>query len=47
MQETPDAGRVPVEYVEISRRMQMVSGLFGLSIIGILFMMVWGAEGGF
>jgi uncharacterized membrane protein len=43
--QTDDA--LPVRYVEISRRIQMVGGLLGVSIIGVLFMMVWGAEGGF
>lgn len=42
-----DDQALPVEYVAISKRIQMVGGLLGLSIIGITFMMVWGASGGF
>lgn len=37
----------PAEYVVLSRRLQIVSGLLGVSILGIAYLMVWGREGGF
>ena len=38
---------LPEEYVPIGKRIQMVGGLVGISIIGIAFLMVWGGTGGF
>ncbi|MCC6381322.1 MAG: DUF2269 family protein [Dehalococcoidia bacterium] len=43
----PDGGHFPPSYRDVSRRIQMVGGLLGVSVIGIAFMMVWGTEGGF
>ena len=43
----PDAAAFPAAYLAVSKRIQMVGGLLGLSIIGIAFMMVWGRTGGF
>jgi hypothetical protein len=37
----PDDGDLPALYLPIGRRIQMVGGLMGLSIVGILFLMVW------
>ena len=37
----PDSGSLPADYVAIGKRMQMVGGLLGLSVIGIAFLMVW------
>jgi uncharacterized membrane protein len=37
----PDNGALPDAYLAISKRMQIVGGLLGLSIIGIAFLMVW------
>lgn len=42
-----DEGSLPVGYVALGKRLQMVGGLLGLSVLGILALMVWGAEGGF
>lgn len=36
-----DGAGFPPAYLALSRRVQMVSGLFILSIIGITFLMVW------
>lgn len=43
----PDGASFPAGYREVSRRIQMIGGLLGVSVIGIAFMMVWGTEGGF
>ena len=43
----PDNAPLPEAYVPIGKRMQMVGGLLGISVIGIAFLMVWGGEGGF
>lgn len=37
----PDSPDLPADYVPLGKRMQMVGGLLGLSIIGIAFLMVW------
>lgn len=37
----PDGAALPEAYVAVSKRMQMVGGLLGLSVIGIAFLMVW------
>lgn len=37
----PDGAALPGEYVALSKQMQMVGGLLGLSVIGITFLMVW------
>ncbi|HXU23752.1 MAG TPA: DUF2269 family protein [Tepidiformaceae bacterium] len=37
----PDTAALPDEYEAISKQMQMVGGLLGLSVIGIAFLMVW------
>lgn len=37
----PDGAALPEAYTAISKRIQMVGGLLGLSIIGIAFLMVW------
>jgi len=37
----PDNGKLPDDYLALSKRMQMVGGLLGFSIIGIAFLMVW------
>jgi hypothetical protein len=42
-----DDNALPVAYVGPGRNMQMVGGLIGLSVLGVLALMVWGAEGGF
>lgn len=42
-----DDKALPVAYVALGKRIQMVGGLLGLSVIGITALMVWGAEGGF
>ncbi|OAI41132.1 hypothetical protein AYO38_04415 [bacterium SCGC AG-212-C10] len=38
---TPDGPTLPAEYVAVSKRIQMVGGLLGLSIVGIAFLMVY------
>ncbi|MFN0093833.1 MAG: DUF2269 family protein [Dehalococcoidia bacterium] len=43
----PEDAPLPPAYREVSRRLQIYGGLEGLSVLGILFLMVWGAEGGF
>lgn len=43
----PDDGELPPAYLALSRRIQMLGGLLGVSIVGIAFLMVWGANGGF
>ncbi len=42
----PDDAPLPPSYREVSRKLQMFGGLEGLSVLGITFLMVWGAEGG-
>ena len=42
-----DDGSFPAVYMALSKRLQMVGGIIGLSVVGIAFLMVWGAEGGF
>jgi len=42
-----DGDSLPAAYEPISKQMQIVGGLLGLSVIGIAFLMVWGREGGF
>ena len=42
-----DGPDLPAAYEPLGKRMQMVGGLLGLSVIGIAFLMVWGREGGF
>ncbi|MGH2632621.1 MAG: DUF2269 family protein [Tepidiformaceae bacterium] len=37
----PESKELPAYYVAIGKRMQMVGGLLGLSIVGIAFLMVW------
>ena len=37
----PDGAALPAEYLAISKRMQMVGGLLGLSVICITFLMVY------
>jgi len=37
----PDGAPLPADYTPIAKRMQVVGGLFGLSVIAILFLMVW------
>lgn len=37
----PDNAPLPAAYVALGKKIQMVGGLLGLSIIGILFLMVW------
>jgi uncharacterized membrane protein len=32
---------LPAAYTEIAKKIQMVGGILGLSVIGILFLMVW------
>ncbi|HET7737379.1 MAG TPA: DUF2269 family protein [Tepidiformaceae bacterium] len=36
-----DANALPAGYVPIGKRLQVFSGLIALSIVGILFLMVW------
>lgn len=43
----PDTSPLPEAYAPLGKRMQMVGGLLGVSVIGIAFLMVWGGEGGF
>jgi uncharacterized membrane protein len=43
----PDDGEFPPAYLALSRRIQVLGGLLGVSIVGIAFLMVWGANGGF
>lgn len=40
-------GSFPAEYLSLSRRIQIVGGLLGVSVLGIAYLMVWGREGGF
>ncbi len=40
-------GAFPAEYLALSRRIQIVGGLLGVSVLGIAYLMVWGREGGF
>ncbi|MFN0148585.1 MAG: DUF2269 family protein [Dehalococcoidia bacterium] len=42
-----DDGSFPAAYMALSKRLQMVGGIIGLSVVGIAFLMVWGADGGF
>ena len=42
-----DDGSFPAAYMALSKRLQMVGGIIALSVVGITFLMVWGAEGGF
>lgn len=37
----PDSAALPADYEAIGKRMQMVGGLLGVSIIAIAFLMVW------
>jgi uncharacterized membrane protein len=37
----PDGGALPDAYLAVSKRIQMVGGLLGLSVIIIAFLMVW------
>ena len=37
----PDGPNLPAAYLAVSKRLQMVGGLLGLSVIGITFLMVW------
>jgi len=37
----PDGAALPAAYTEIAKKIQMVGGILGLSVIGILFLMVW------
>lgn len=37
----PDGPKLPDAYVAIAKRIQMVGGLLALSVVGILFLMVW------
>lgn len=41
----PDGPELPAAYKAIGPRIQMVGGLLGLSIVGIAFLMVMGANG--
>lgn len=36
-----DGPDLPSDYIAVSKRLQMVGGLLGLSIVGIAFLMVW------
>jgi hypothetical protein len=47
LRDQPDDAPLPDAYRGFARQIQMIGGLLGLSVIGITFMMVWGAEGGF
>jgi uncharacterized membrane protein len=42
-----DEGAFPAEYLGLARRLQIVAGLLGVSVLGIAYLMVWGREGGF
>lgn len=42
-----DGPELPDAYKPLGQRIQIVGGLLGLSVLGILFLMVWGREGGF
>ena len=42
-----DDQALPVAYIALGKRIQMVGGLLGMSVLGILALMVWGTEGGF
>ncbi len=37
----PDNAPLPSAYFEFGKKVQMVGGILGVSIIGILFLMVW------
>ena len=37
----PDTGDFPAEYMNVSRRIQVVGGFLGLSVVAITFLMVW------
>ena len=37
----PDGPKLPDAYVAVAKRIQMVGGFLALSIVGILFLMVW------
>lgn len=47
LERATDDNALPVAYMDVSKRIQMVSGLIGLSVIGIMVLMVLGAEGVF
>ncbi|MCC7363064.1 MAG: DUF2269 family protein [Dehalococcoidia bacterium] len=47
LEAAPAGPTLPDAYIPIGKRIQMVGGLLGLSIIAIAFLMVWGREGGF
>lgn len=37
----PDSADFPAAYEPVAKRMQIVGGLLGLSVVGITFLMVW------
>lgn len=43
----PDDGSFPPAYLDASKKIQMFSGIVGLSIAGIAVLMVYGTKGGF
>jgi len=42
-----DSAALPDAYVTLGKRIQMVGGVLGLTVVGIAFLMVWGANDGF
>jgi uncharacterized membrane protein len=43
----PEDAPLPPAYGEVSRRLRLYGALEGFSVLGIAFLMVWGANGGF
>jgi len=41
LEATPDGAELPDDYIAVGKRIQMVGGLLGVSILGVLFLMIW------